>query len=180
MGRNAINPRQFYQIRMKRTLLLTAFATAFTAAAQDYKGHYGIGLALGEPSGFSIKKFNNNNEAFQYTLGYSAVSGQEGINIGADYLRHNYEIITAEKGRIPFYYGGGIHLKSYNDAGNQIYARVPLGVAYEAADFPIDVFFEFAPGIAVLPSPSLVTNFAIGARFYFDVRKAVEKIDDAI
>jgi hypothetical protein len=25
-----------------------------------------------------------------------------------------------------------------------------------------------------------VTNFAIGARFYFDVRKAVEKIDEAI
>lgn len=166
---------------MKKTLLLVVFAMAFTAAAQDHKGHYGIGLALGEPSGFSIKKFNNNNnEAFQYTLGYSAVKGQEGINIGADYLLHNYDFITAEKGRIPFYYGGGIHLKSYNDAGNQLYARVPLGVAYEAADLPVDVFFEFAPGVAVLPSPALVTNFAIGARFYFDVRKAVEKIDDAI
>ena len=165
---------------MKKRLLLVVFAISFTAAAQDYKGHYGIGLALGEPSGFSIKKFNNNDEAFQYTLGYSAVSGQEGINIGADYLLHNYDIITAEKGRIPFYYGVGIHLKSYNDAGNQLYARVPLGVAYEAVDFPIDVFFEFAPGIAVFPSPDLVTNFAIGARFYFDVKKAVEKIEEAI
>lgn len=180
MGRNPINLRPFYQIKMKKALLLIVFATAFTAAAQDYKGHYGIGLALGEPSGFSIKKFNNNNEAFQYTLGYSAVNGQEGINIGADYLLHNYDIITAEKGRIPFYYGAGIHLKSYNNAGNQIYARVPLGVAYEAVDYPVDVFFEFAPGIAVFPSPDLVTNFAIGARFYFDVRKAVEKIEDAI
>ena len=179
MGRHTFNPRQLYPKKMKKTLLLVVFAMAFTAAAQDYKGHYGIGLALGEPSGFSIKKFNN-NEAFQYTLGYSAVKGQEGINIGADYLLHNYDFITAEKGRIPFYYGGGIHLKSYNDAGNQLYARVPLGVAYEAADLPVDVFFEFAPGVAVLPSPALVTNFAIGARFYFDVRKAVEKIDDAI
>jgi hypothetical protein len=165
---------------MKKTLLLVVFAMAFTAAAQDYKGHYGIGLALGDPSGFSIKKFNNNNEAFQYTLGYSAVSEEEGINIGADYLLHNYDIITAEKGRIPFYYGGGIHLKSYNDAGNQLYARVPLGVAYEATNVPVDVFFEFAPGVAVFPKPNLVINFAIGARFYFDVRKAVEKIDDAI
>ena len=180
MGRHTFNPRQLQLKKMKKTLLLVVFAMAFTAAAQDYKGHYGIGLSLGEPSGFSIKKFNNNNEAFQYTLGYSAVKGQEGINIGADYLLHNYDIITAEKGRIPFYYGGGIHLKSYNDAGNQLYARVPLGVAYEAVEFPIDVFFEFAPGIAVLPSPTLVTNFAIGARFYFDVRKAVEKIDEVI
>ncbi len=180
MGRCAFNPQQFYPKKMKKALLFVVFALAYTAAAQDYKGHYGIGLALGEPSGFSIKKFNNSNEAFQYTLGYSAVKGQEGINIGADYLLHNYDIITAEKGRIPFYYGAGIHLKSYNDAGNQLYARVPLGVAYEAVEFPVDVFFEFAPGIAVLPSPTLVTNFAIGARFYFDVRKAVEKIDDAI
>ena len=102
---------------MKKALVLVVLALTFNAAAQDYKGHYGIGLALGEPSGFSIKKFNNNNEAFQYTLGYSAVKGQEGINIGADYLLHNYEIITAEKGRIPFYYGGGVHLKSYNERG---------------------------------------------------------------
>jgi hypothetical protein len=180
MGRHAFNPRQLYPKKMKKTLLLVVFAMAFTAAAQDHKGHYGIGLALGEPSGFSIKKFNNNNEAFQYTLGYSAVSEEEGINIGADYLLHNYDIITAEKGRIPFYYGGGIHLKSYNDAGNQLYARVPLGVAYEATNVPVDVFFEFAPGVAVFPKPNLVINFAIGARFYFDVRKAVEKIDDAI
>lgn len=172
--------RPLHTKKMKKALVLVVLALTFNAAAQDYKGHYGIGLALGEPSGFSIKKFNNNNEAFQYTLGYSAVKGQEGINIGADYLLHNYEIITAEKGRIPFYYGGGVHLKSYNAAGNQLYARVPLGVAYESVEFPIDVFFEFAPGIAVLPSPALVTNFAIGARFYFDVRKAVEKIDEAI
>ena len=103
MGRHTFNPRQLQLKKMKKTLLLVVFAMAFTAAAQDYKGHYGIGLALGEPSGFSIKKFNNNNEAFQYTLGYSAVKGQEGINIGADYLLHNYDLITAEKGRIPFY-----------------------------------------------------------------------------
>jgi hypothetical protein len=47
-------------------------------------------------------------------------------------------------------------------------------------DLPLDVFFEFAPGIAVLPAPNLVTNFAIGARYYFDVKAAVKKIDDAI
>jgi len=50
---------------MKRALLVIAFLGTFAAAAQDYKGHYGIGLALGEPSGFSIKKFNNKSEAFQ-------------------------------------------------------------------------------------------------------------------
>ena len=104
----------------------------------------------------------------------------QGINIGADFLLHNYDFITAEKGSIPFYYGAGIHLKSYNNAGNQIYARVPLGVAYEVADFPFDIFFEFAPGIAVIPKPELVTNFAIGGRFYFDLNKARQVVEERI
>ena len=184
MGRHAFNPRQLYSKKMKKTLLLVVFAMAFTAAAQDYKGHYGIGLLIGEPIGISIKKFNNTNEAFQYTLGYSLVDEKQGVNIGADYLLHNYDIITAERGRIPFYYGGGIHFKSYNNEGNQLYTRVTLGVAYEAVDFPVDVFFEFAPGLSLLrtsgESDLVVPNYGIGARFYFDVKKAVEKIEEAI
>ena len=179
MGRNTINP-EFIHSLMKRALLVIAFLGTVTASAQDYKGHYGIGLALGEPSGFSIKKFNNHSEAFQYTLGYSTVDGEEGINIGADFLLHNYDFITAEKGKIPFYYGAGIHIKSYNNAGNQIYARVPLGLAYEVSNFPFDVFFEFAPGIAVIPEPELVTNFAIGGRFYFDLNKARRAVEERI
>ncbi|HAP70841.1 MAG TPA: hypothetical protein DCQ41_00120 [Cryomorphaceae bacterium] len=157
---------------MKRVLLIIAFLGTLAAEAQEFKGHYGVGLAIGEPSGFSIKKFINNGEAFQYTLGYSTVKDQEGVNIGADFLLHNYDFITAEKGKIPFYYGAGIHLRSYNDMGNQVYARVPLGLAYEVSDLPLDIFFEFAPGIAVIPQPSLVTNFALGGRFYFDFNKA--------
>jgi len=157
---------------MKRVLLIIAFLGTLAAEAQEFKGHYGVGIAIGEPSGFSIKKFINNGEAFQYTLGYSTVKDQEGVNIGADFLLHNYDFITAEKGKIPFYYGAGIHLRSYNDMGNQVYARVPLGLAYEVSDLPLDIFFEFAPGIAVIPQPSLVTNFALGGRFYFDFNKA--------
>jgi len=165
---------------MKKVALAFALTLSVMASAQDYKGQYGIGLALGEPSGFSIKKFNNNSEAFQYTLGYSTIEGREGINIGADFLLHNYDFITAEKGMIPFYYGVGIHLTSYNNAGNQIYARVPLGLAYEVTDLPLDIFFEFAPGIAVIPEPSLVTNFAIGGRFYFDLNKARRAVEERI
>ena len=165
---------------MKKVALAIALTLSVMASAQDYKGQYGIGLALGEPSGFSIKKLNNNSEAFQYTLGYSTIEGREGINIGADFLLHNYDFITAEKGKIPFYYGAGIHLKSYNNAGNQIYARVPLGLAYEVTDLPLDIFFEFAPGIAVIPEPSLVKNFAIGGRFYFDLNKARRAVEERI
>ena len=82
---------------MKKLFLLEALTIGLSASAQDYKGHYGIGLAVGEPSGFSIKKFNNSSEAFQYTVGYS--TGQNsGINLGVDFLLHNYDYISAERG----------------------------------------------------------------------------------
>lgn len=164
---------------MKKVLFLLAFAFSCQLSAQEYKNHYGVGLALGEPSGFSVKKFNSNTQAFQYTLGYSTASGAQGINLGMDYLMHNYHMITADKGSIPVYWGLGAHFKSYN-GGNVLYARVPLGVAYEFNDLPADIFFEFAPGISVLPSPGLVTNFAIGGRFYFDFKQAAREIENAL
>ena len=165
---------------MKKLFTVATILIGLQVVAQDYKGHYGIGLALGEPSGFSVKKFTDGTQAFQYMVGYSLKSGEEGLNLGVDYLLHNYDIITAEKGSIPLYYGLGIHLKSHNGDGSQLYARVPLGVAYEISDFPADLFFEFAPGIAVLPAPELVTNFAIGGRFYFDIKRAVKKIENVL
>ena len=166
---------------MKRALLVIAFLGTFAATAQDYKGHYGIGLALGEPSGFSIKKFNNNSEAFQYTLGYSTVPENRNIQVGVDFLLHNYDFIIAEKGKVPVYYGAGIHMLSDISEGNTLFVGVPLGIAYEVTDFPLDIFFEFAPGIEVLPEPKfIIRNFAIGGRFYFDLNKARRAVEERI
>ncbi len=163
---------------MKQLIFLLALFTALSTSAQDFKGLYGVGLAVGEPSGFSIKKFNSATHAFQYTLGYST-TGNSGINLGVDFLLHDYEFISANKGSIPLYYGLGAHVKSYENE-SQIYVRVPLGVSYQFKDFPADVFFEFSPGIAIIPSPNLVVNFGVGGRFYFDIKRAVKKLEGTI
>ena len=168
---------------MKKLLLLAALTIGLSAGAQDYKGHYGIGFAVGEPIGVSIKKFND-NQAFQYTLGYSLISGKEGLNLGTDYLLHDYSFISAEKGKVPIYYGVGIHFRSYSNTGTQVYTRIPLGIAYEVSEYPVDLFFEFAPGFSLLRTSveeeMIIMNFGIGGRFYFDVKRAVEKLDEAI
>ncbi|HCP41822.1 MAG TPA: hypothetical protein DIT65_08495 [Cryomorphaceae bacterium] len=163
---------------MKKLVLLAALVTGLSASAQDYKGHYGIGFVIGKPSGFSIKKFNNSREALQYTVGYNTDQNSE-INLGVDFLLHNYDYIRAERGSIPLYYGLGVHVRSYENK-SQIYARVPLGISYELNDLPLDIFFEFCPGLAVVPTPSLVINYGVGGRFFFDVKHTAEKIDGAI
>lgn len=160
---------------MKKFITLFISVLTLSLSAQDYKGFYGFGAAIGEPSGFSIKKFNNHSEAVQYTLGYSFLESNKGINFGADYLIHKYDYIIAEKGTIPVYYGLGAHLKSWQET-TQIYARVPLGLAYEFSDYPMDVFIEAAPGLTVFPSISLVTDYTVGARIYFDLRKTLKEL----
>ena len=95
---------------MRKLLTVAAILIGLQVVAQDYKGHYGIGLALGAPSGFSVKKFTDGTQAFQYMVGYNLISGQEGLSLGVDYLLHDYDIITAEKGSIPLYYLSLIHI----------------------------------------------------------------------
>ncbi|MEC8459222.1 MAG: hypothetical protein VXY91_07415 [Bacteroidota bacterium] len=153
---------------MKQITLSLALLTVLSASAQNFNRPYGVGMAIGEPSGFSVKKFNNTNQAFQFTLGYSTTRNS-GINLGVDFLLHDRSFITTDKGYVPLYYGFGAHIKSY-ESESQVYARVPLGVAYEFNNYPADIFFEFSPGVAVIPSPELVINVGVGGRFYFYLR----------
>ena len=153
---------------MKQITLSLALLTVLSTSAQNFNKPYGVGMAIGEPSGFSVKKFNNTNQAFQFTLGYSTTRNS-GINLGVDFLLHDRSFITTDKGYVPLYYGFGAHIKSYKSE-SQVYARVPLGVAYEFNNYPADIFFEFSPGIAVIPSPELVINVGVGGRFYFYLR----------
>lgn len=150
---------------MKKIILVLALFNALSASAQHIKGLYGVGIAVGEPTSFSVKKFNNATQAFQYSLGYST-TGNSGVNLGVDFLLHDYSFIITDKGSVPLYYGLGAHINSYE---SMVYARVPLGVAHEFHDYPADIFFEFSPGIAVTPSPGLVINYSVGGRFYFNI-----------
>ncbi len=153
---------------MKQITLSLALLTVLSTSAQNFNRPHGVGMAIGEPSGFSVKKFNNTNQAFQFTLGYSTTRNS-GINLGVDFLLHDRSFITTDKGYVPLYYGFGAHIKSY-ESESQVYARVPFGVAYEFNNYPADIFFEFSPGIAVIPSPELVINVGVGGRFYFYLR----------
>lgn len=150
---------------MKNQLIALLVLLSSTAFAQNLSGKYGVGLALGEPSGFSVKKFNSGTEAYQFTLGYNMAGTHTGVNLGGDVLFHNYNFFSADNGSIPYYYGAGVHVSLYE--ATQVYARVPLGIAYEFNELPADVFLEFSPGIAVVPTPGIVFNFALGARYYF-------------
>lgn len=158
-------------VRMTRIPALAATLLLSLAALgqhQDYKRNLGFGLVLGDPSAISLKKFHNSTEAMQYTIGYSLAEQNLGISLGVDYLHHNYSTITALHGSIPLYVGAGAYLGMYKTLSAGV--RVPLGVAYEFNELPLDVFLQAAPGVALLPSPGLSLSFGLGARIYLDLK----------
>ena len=72
---------------------------------------------------------------------------------------------TEEVGIIPLYFGFGARGRFGDD--DALGARAVIGISLLLEEFPMDVFFEIAPIVDVLPDPGTDINVGIGARYYF-------------
>lgn len=148
-------------------LIFTIFFISVSLHSQD-KG-FGIGIMVGEPSGFSFKKWLNNLNAIDAGVGWSFTENGS-IHLHADYLYHNYDLIQISDSKIPLYFGIGGRLKFKGDEksvkGNSIGVRVPVGLAYEFSRAPFDVFLEIVPIVDISPDTRFTFNSAIGVRYY--------------
>jgi hypothetical protein len=80
-------------------------------------------------------------------------------------VRTKYDLFRPEKGRLPWYYGIGGRVVTGDKA--VLGVRIPLGLVYELASDPIDLFVEIVPVLDVAPSTGFRLNGAIGGRFWF-------------
>ncbi len=131
-------------------------------AQQTGGGKTGVGIMLGEPSGISLKSWNNSNTAWDLGLAWS-LSGKDAIHVHADYLWHKW--LDVEKGELAFYYGIGGRVVFTDDPFAGV--RVPFGLNYLIEDSPVGVFFELAPILDFLPDTDGDVNGSLGVRFYF-------------
>ena len=143
-------------------ILLLSGITTGLQAQNTGGGKTGLGIMLGEPSGISLKAWNNSNTAIDAGLAWS-LSGKDAIHIHADYLWHKW--LDVEKGDLAFYYGIGARAAFTSDPF--IGARIPLGLNYLAPESPIGFFIEIAPILDVLPDTDGDANGGIGFRYYF-------------
>lgn len=132
--------------------------------AQD-KG-FGLGIMIGEPTGFSAKYWLNNKNAFDGGLAYSFVKKHNAVSLHADYLYHNYDLIKSNY-KIPIYYGFGVRMRFIENEDNSLGARGVIGAVWLSDNLPIDVFIEFVPVFNLFPATELNLDLAIGARYYF-------------
>ena len=161
-------------------LLATVLAGCTTLAlGQAREKGFGMGFILGEPSGLSIKGYIKEDRAIAAGLAWSLRTGNA-FHIHADYLFHNFNAIKVNKGRVPFYYGPGIRLRTWEngrywrrgewhelDGSADLAVRFPLGLAYEFGSAPLDVFLEVVPALGLLPETYVDVDAGLGMRFWF-------------
>src|SRR5690554_3865213 len=128
-------------------LMLGTISISTSVSAQNTGGgKTGLGIMLGEPSGISLKSWNNSNTAWDLGLAWS-LSGKDAIHIHGDHLWHKW--LDVDKGSLAFFYGIGARAVFANDA--YIGVRIPFGLNYLIQDSPVGIFFELAPILDFLP-----------------------------
>lgn len=171
-------------MNMRRALSSTLMAVfcvismAATVAAQDdtagdtrpsttfNHGNFGIGVIFGEPTGLTAKWWTTKNTAFDFGAAWS-FSENGNLHLYADYLFHNFGLFDVSKGTLPVYLGLGARMLFRENADDKIGVRLPIGIEYYFADWPLAVFGEVVPILDLTPETKGDISGGIGVRFYF-------------
>jgi hypothetical protein len=124
----------------------------------------GLGIVFGEPTGLNAKMWTSDRTALDATVAWSFV-GSGWLHVHADFLIHNYDLISVNKGALPVYFGIGAYVGLSSDLG--LGARIPFGLDYQFEGAPLDIFAEIAPGLSLLPGIGFQMGGGIGVRYFF-------------
>lgn len=152
-------------MRKNSFYIILLFSAIFFDSGKAQNKEFGLGVMLGEPTGFSAKYWLSDNKALDFGLAYSFVKSVSALSVHCDYVHHDFDLIKS-KFQIPVYYGFGARLRVGSDE-NQLGARGVVGIVYIDEEHPFDVFLELAPVFNLFPKTSLQIDLALGARYYF-------------
>jgi hypothetical protein len=142
-------------------MLFAAFSSGRLAAQDD---SLGLGIILGEPTGISLKYWTGGRTAIDGGVAWS-FSNKDSLHLHMDYLVHDFNILKAKKGRLALYYGIGGRAKI--EERSRVGVRIPIGINYLFGDAPLDIFFELAPLLDLVPGTEFGLTGGIGIRYYF-------------
>lgn len=156
-------------------LLLLISAAGAEARVAEPQYRYGIGVILGEPTGFTGKYWLNNKEAYDLSVSFRFSSY---LYLSGAYLYHNYDVFRKmeDPGSAALYYGGGFrfiadsdhHFRKHyeEDTYDALFGlRGTVGVSYIIPNQPFEVFIELSPIMNITPATDLDFSAGVGARF---------------
>ena len=161
---------------MKRQLIclavtiILALSLSSSASAQNAQGEtWGAGVVAGDPFGLSGKYWVDKTQAIDAAAGWD-VTHTESFELYADYLFHNFEMLSIKERPVALFFGAGPRF-TFNDQdhdGDTSFGlRLPVGLTYLLPHDPIEMFGEIVPGMDLAPSSQFKLQWGLGVRFYF-------------
>jgi hypothetical protein len=147
-------------------LVVGALAAMVASPAAAYPGKFGLGIIVGEPTGIDGKLFLDRGNALDMAAAWS-LSGDNDLHLQIDYLYHRYSLIKVDKGKLPLFFGLGGRVEFRENRDDKVGLRIPVGLAYEFADAPFDIFGEIVPVLELTPDTDFELEGALGVRFWF-------------
>jgi hypothetical protein len=138
---------------------------------------FGAGIMLGAPTGLTGKYFFNSREAIDFGFGgVRYYRNRSGFHVHADYLWHPLSLGNPEPFEIPLYVGVGARLFNFDDrfedSNLALGLRVPVGIALDFNNVPLDIFLEFALVadfyVNYRDTVGFEVNGALGIRYWFN------------
>lgn len=116
---------------------------------------FGLGLELGTPFGLTGKYFLSSDRALQFGVGtIYHWRDRDGLNAYLDYLWHPVSLASNPAFELPLYFGIGGRIwavddyrfrdNRYNDGVYGLGVHVPVGIAFDFNNVPIDIFIQLA------------------------------------
>ena len=138
--------------------------------AERQGGAFGLGFAIGAPSGLAGKIWMNPNHGIQFSVGGDI--GRVGDVVATvDYTRHFRPFATEDDiYSVPLHFGVGLNLGSNVFEENNtvlLGPRLIAGATVNITELPIDLFFETAPTLYVYEALTWSFDGQLGVRYYF-------------
>ncbi len=114
---------------------------------------FGLGIMLGAPSGLSGKYFYASSTAIDFGIGaIGRYRNRDGLHFHVDHLWHPVSLISNPSFELPLYIGIGGRYFDFDfndnrdgyDDGSVLGVRVPVGIAFDFNNVPLDIFVELA------------------------------------
>lgn len=147
-------------------------------------GTFGLGLELGAPFGLNGKYFLSDDRALNFGVGaiYDRYyyDDHDGLHLYLDYLFHPFSLTNQPAFQLPFFVGVGGRVWNFNgrnnipnDDGTALGVRVPVGLAFDFNNTPLDIFVQltfvvdlFVGGYRDTFGPHIEGSF--GIRYWFN------------
>lgn len=138
------------------------------ASTAALAGPFGLGLALGSPTGITAAYELNDHNRLDLLVG----QGWEGWSYERYVVSVDDELIVADladgsAASLSFYVGGGLNLFLRPGIDSDLGVEVPLGLSVRFKKQPFELYGEIAPGFILTEYEWFDIGGAVGGRYYF-------------